>query len=83
MKNVIENFAMVIAVAFFLVLGGLVLLILWAKSLIGFKNQIKELDLKDDNTLYRGWAYQPNLFDIETTHGMEAKRKSLEVKQSN
>jgi high-affinity Fe2+/Pb2+ permease len=83
MKNVIENFAMVIAVILLIILGGLMVLILWAKSLIGFKNQINESDLKDDSTLYRGWAYQPNLFDIETTHGTEAKRKSLKVKQSN
>ena len=83
MKNVIENFAMVIAVILLIILGGLMVLILWAKSLIGFKNQINESDLKDDSTLYRGWAYQPNLFDIETTHGKEAKRKSLKVKQSN
>lgn len=83
MKNVTENFLIVIAIALFLLIGGLVLLVLWVKSLIGFKNQINESDLKDDSTLYRGWAYQPDLFDIETTHGAEAKRKSLKVGQSN
>lgn len=83
MKNVIENLAMAIAVAILLILGGLISLILWTKSLIGFKNQIKELNLKDENTLNRGWAYQPNMFDIETTHSKKAKEKLQKLETKN